>query len=59
LLLWVKLDVVTLTRFPVDTILRIILCESYNGIRALADLSLCFKYTNREDNTRTFLDVRF
>ena len=47
LLLRVKLDVVTLTRFPVDTILEILLGESYSGIRALADLSVYVKYTNK------------
>ena len=40
LLLLVKLDR-SLTRFPVDTILGILLGESYSGIRALADLSMC------------------
>ena len=29
-----------------DTILGILLGESYSGIRALADLSVCIKYTN-------------
>ena len=29
-----------------DTILGIFLGESYSGIRALADLSMCVKYTN-------------
>ena len=29
-----------------DTILGIPLGENYSGIRALADLSLCIKYTN-------------
>ena len=29
-----------------DTILGIPLDKSYNGIRALADLSVCVKYTN-------------
>ena len=38
--------VVNLTRFPVDTILGIPPGESYSGIRALADLSVCVKYTN-------------
>ena len=38
--------VVNLTRFPVDTILGIPPNESYNGIHALADLSVCVKYTN-------------
>ena len=41
LLLRVKLDVVNLTRFPVDTILGILLGESYSGIHELADLSVC------------------
>ena len=30
-----------------DTILGIPLGESYSGIRALADLSMCVKYTNK------------
>ena len=30
-----------------DTILEILLGESYSGIRALADLSVCVKYTNK------------
>ena len=30
-----------------DTILGIPLGENYSGIRALADLSLCVKYTNK------------
>ena len=30
-----------------DTILGIVLVESYNGIRTLADLSVCIKYTNK------------
>ena len=30
-----------------DTILGILSGESYNGIRALADLSMCIKYTNK------------
>ena len=30
-----------------DTILGIPPNESYNGIRALADLSVCVKYTNK------------
>ena len=30
-----------------DTILGIVSVESYNGIRALADLSVCIKYTNK------------
>ena len=30
-----------------DTILGILLGESYSGIRALADLSVCVKYTNK------------
>ena len=30
-----------------DTILRIPLSESYNGIRALANLSVRVKYTNK------------
>ena len=29
-----------------DTILGILPGESYSGIRALADLSVCIKYTN-------------
>ena len=29
------------------TILRILPGESYNGIRALADLAMCVKYTNK------------
>ena len=29
------------------TILGILLGESYGGIRALADLSVCVKYTNK------------
>ena len=37
---------VSLTYFPVDMILGILLGESYSGIRALADLSMCVKYTN-------------
>ena len=28
-------------------ILGILLAESYNGIRALANLSVCLKYTNK------------
>jgi len=31
----------------VDTILEILPGESYSGIRALADLSVCVKYTNK------------
>ena len=38
--------IVNLTGFSVDTILGIPPGESYNGIRALADLSVCVKYTN-------------
>ena len=30
-----------------DTILGILLGESYSGIRALTDLSVCVKYTNK------------
>ena len=30
-----------------DMILGILLGESYSGIRALADLSVCVKYTNK------------
>ena len=30
-----------------DTILGILLGESYSGIRALVDLSVCVKYTNK------------
>ena len=30
-----------------DTIIGILLGESYSGIRALADLSVCIKYTNK------------
>ena len=30
-----------------DTILGILPGESYSGIRALADLSMCVKYTNK------------
>ena len=30
-----------------DTILGILSGESYNGIRALVDLSVCVKYTNK------------
>ena len=30
-----------------DTILGILLGESYNGIRAVANLSVCVKYTNK------------
>ena len=41
LLLQVKLDIVNLTRFPVDMILGILPGESYSGIRALANLFLC------------------
>ena len=47
LLLRVKLDIVTLTRFPVDMILGMLPGESYSGIRVLADLSVCVKYTNK------------
>ena len=39
--------VVNLTCFLVDTILGILLGESYSGIRALANLSVCVKYTNK------------
>ena len=39
--------IVNLTRFPVDTILGILPGESYNGIGALVDLSMCLKYTNK------------
>ena len=39
--------VVNLTRFPVDTILGILSGESYSGIRALVDLSVPVKYTNK------------
>jgi len=31
----------------VDTILGIVSVESYNGIRTLADLFVCIKYTNK------------
>jgi hypothetical protein len=31
----------------VDTILGILSGESYGGIRGLADLSMCVKYTNK------------
>ena len=30
-----------------DTILEILSGESYSGIRTLADLSMCVKYTNK------------
>ena len=30
-----------------DTILEILLGESYSGIHVLADLSMCVKYTNK------------
>ena len=33
--------------FPMDTILGILPGESYSGIRALADLFVCVKYTNK------------
>ena len=33
-----------------DTILEIPPGESYNGIRALEDLSVCIKYTNKLSN---------
>ena len=46
-----SLTVVNLTRFPVDTILEILPGESYNGIRALVDLSMCVKYTNKLSGT--------
>ena len=48
LLLRVKLDVVTLICFPVDTILEILSGERYSDIRALVDLSVCIKYANRQ-----------
>jgi hypothetical protein len=51
LLLCVTLDVVSLTYFPVDTILGILLGESYSGIRALTDLSVCVKHTNKLSGT--------
>ena len=38
--------IVNLTCFPVDTILGILLGESYSSIRVLVDLSMCVKYTN-------------
>ena len=47
LLLRVKLDIVTLTHFVVDTILGILLGESYRGICAFVDLSVSVKYTNK------------
>ena len=34
-----------------DTIHRILPGESYSGIRALADLSVCVKYTNKLSGT--------
>ena len=34
-----------------DTILGIPLGESYNGIHAFADLSVCVKYTNKLSGT--------
>ena len=34
-----------------DTILGILPGESYSGIRALADLSVCVKYTNKLSGT--------
>ena len=34
-----------------DTILEILLGESYSSIRALADLSVCVKYTNKLSGT--------
>ena len=37
----------SLTCFLVDTILGIPPDEIYSGIRALADLSVCVKYTNK------------
>ena len=42
-----------------DTILGILSGESYSGIRALADLSVCVKYTNRsrQDVGQMFRDV--
>ena len=33
-----------------DTIFEILLGKSYSGIRALADLSMCVKYTNKLSN---------
>ena len=39
--------IVNLTHFPMDTILGILPGESYSGIRALADLSVYVKYTNK------------
>jgi hypothetical protein len=33
-----------------DTILRILPSENYSSIRALADLSVCVKYTNKLSN---------
>ena len=38
-----------------DTILEILLGESYSGIRALADLSVCVKYTNNSRNVYVIL----
>ena len=38
-----------------DTILGILLGESYSGIRALTDLSVCVKYTdNHHGKTRSY-----
>jgi hypothetical protein len=34
-----------------DTILEILLSESYSGICALTDLSMCVKYTNKLSGT--------
>ena len=34
-----------------DTILGILLGESYSGILALVDLSVCVKYTNKLSST--------
>ena len=34
-----------------DTILGILLGESYSGIHVLADLSVCVKYTNKLSGT--------
>ena len=47
LLLRFKLDIINLTCFPMDTILRILLGESYSGICVLADLSMYVNYTNK------------
>ena len=43
----VKLDHISLTRFPIDTILGIPPGESYSDIRVLVDLSVCVTYTNK------------